>query len=176
MVGAFDGSEGTFWIFKQKEDLGFCRNHWLPLTEHSPHTETRVCCCLLASNPHTAPQGILLLSQFRVEETEARVSRGGGAGPERRQPGSRTPTPTVGLRPEGCRLGWGGRNGPERQGRRLLGALLSFARVSQGLLAAAGSEVLRDLPTSFSDHSRKEREDQLLIVVSLAPWFGFVKK
>lgn len=92
MVGAFDGSEGTFWIFKQKEDLGFPRNHWLTLTECSPHAETRVCCRLDAFEPYMAPQGILLLSQFRVEETEARVSRGGGAGPEWRQPDSGTPT------------------------------------------------------------------------------------
>lgn len=93
MGGAFDGSEGTIWIFKQKEDLGFPRNHWLTLTEHSPHAETRVSSCRLhAFEPYMAPQGILLLSQFRVEETEAQVSRGGGAGPEWRQPDSGTPT------------------------------------------------------------------------------------
>lgn len=34
------GSEGKFWIFRQKEDLEFCQNCWLAFTGHFPSVET----------------------------------------------------------------------------------------------------------------------------------------
>lgn len=43
-------------------------------------------------NPTWPHKEYCYFSQFRVEETEAQVSRGGGAGPEWRQPDSGTPT------------------------------------------------------------------------------------
>lgn len=89
MVGAFDGSEGTFWIFKQKEELGSPRNHWLTLSaRHTPRPESAAAWMLL--NPTWPHKEYCYFSQFRVEETEAQVSRGGGAGPEWRQPDSGT--------------------------------------------------------------------------------------
>lgn len=179
VVGAFDGSEGTFWTFRQKEGLGVRRNPWLPLSaRHAPRPQSAAACLLLTPTwPHKA---YCYFSQFRVEGTEARVSRGGGAGPERRRPDSGTAPPAPPL-PSlvtalggGCPLGWGGRHGLERPRPRLPGALLSSARVLQGLHAAAGRG--RPLRTragtcrllSQTIPGKRERADQSLIVVSLA--------